>query len=685
VGSGFLMMGALLIACGFAGYHVAGTLSASLDTVTGPIWRTAEAAKLGTEGVQLQLIAVDRLLDAHDSAAEQQLAAASRQTEEAYEQIRGTGLVTADQLQTLRAGMDRFGEARQRLVVADSAFAASRSELSAAAKAFQDFLSDVERIASQHLLAVQMHDTGETEQTQDTPAAASGEGAAAAAGPAEAASDEWVTVNSVGEARLALLTRLYLLDRALGSREGVTEDEAMKTALSDLRLATESLAESALFVRRSVRSGPLAGQTYAQALTAHLARHGEQVATVLERHRTLLQARDVYRDAAAALMQLGEEFTGASRQRVEAETLSFSAVASTGHRIILVTMLLGLALAAPAYWLTARSIVRPLAEVHQQLRDMAEGEGDLSVSLRVQGSDEIATLASTFNAFTGKLRTIIRSLQESIERLAATADQISEVAEETGLQVQRQQREVDMVAGAMEELSSSFQGVSGNTAHAAQNASAADQAAGIGQGLVRETVASIGNLAHEVELATRVVNELGHKSERIGTVLDVIRDISEQTNLLALNAAIEAARAGEQGRGFAVVADEVRNLAARTHQSTREIQATIDELQQGAREAIAVMERGRSQTGASVQQAGNAGQSLEQVTRMIAGISELSAHIARAVEEQNRTVEEAGRSVVGIRDVTALTATRAEDLTRVTQSLGRVAEELQGLARQFKV
>jgi hypothetical protein len=297
------MMGVLLIACGVASYHVAGTLSASLGAVTGPIWRTAEAAKAGTQAVQLQLIAVDRLLRSREAASERLLADARRETDAAYEQVRAAGLVSAAQLGVLREGMDRFEAAREALLAADAAFQSSEQTLAAEAAAFQDFLTDVERIASQQLLAHQMHDTGEAAPTRPAaadpdrgaqssgpaavvdavePVAVAGDESAAVAAPEPAApggaepatvspeapveaaggaDDDWATLNSVGEARLALLTRLYLLGQLLAGRgDGVTR-EALQTALSDLRMASGSIAESPVFRERSLRSGPHAGRT----------------------------------------------------------------------------------------------------------------------------------------------------------------------------------------------------------------------------------------------------------------------------------------------------------------------------------------------------------------------------------------------------------------------------------------
>jgi methyl-accepting chemotaxis protein len=677
------MVGALLVACGYAGYRVAATLSESVSVVTGPIWGTSEAAAQGTQGVQQQLIAVDLILGAHEGAGRAMLAQAETRTNQAYDRVRAAEVVSSAQLQTLRTEMDAFAAARESLLEADRGYRAASGRLSAGAAAFQDFLTDVERIASQQLLALQMMDpgkagTGGGDGTTTEPGAPSADAAGATEG-------EWATVHAVGETRLALLTRLYLVRRVLDAPDDTGAADGLKTAFEDLEMAARSVAGNPLFGTRTLRSGPHAGETYARTLSGFVARHAEELADTVGRYRALVQARQQYQRRAKALMDLGEQFTAESGQRVAAETERVAAVATTGTRTILATLLLGLLLAAPAFWLTARSVTRPIAEVSRQLRHLAQGEGDLSAAISVKGNDEIADLANTFNAFVGKLAGMVRSLQATVERLGVAAGQISRVADQTGSQVQHQQRELDAVAGAMDDLSGGFQEVAASTTQAAGNAGAADQAAGNGRELVAATVARIGRLAEEVEQATRVVNDLGHKSERIGTVLEVIRDISEQTNLLALNAAIEAARAGEQGRGFAVVADEVRSLAARTHDSTREIQTTIDALQSGVREAIEVMARGQAQVTASVQQAGHAGQSLEQVTRMVAGISERSAHIARTVEDQTRTVGGVGQSVSSIREVAAQTAHSATELVRATQALGGVADELKGLTSQFKV
>jgi methyl-accepting chemotaxis protein len=385
------------------------------------------------------------------------------------------------------------------------------------------------------------------------------------------------------------------------------------------------------------------------------------------------------------LMQTVEQMTADNRAQVEVETGELQRLVATGANSIIIAILLGLLVAVLAFMLTLRAIVRPIREVRDQLGSLSQGGGGLNVTLSVKGSDETAQLAQGFNAFTSKLRDMIAGVQESVNRLVSTTDDISRIADKAGEAVRYQQQEVASVTNAVAELTGSLQEVTANTFQAAERAGLADKETSQGRALVQQTLLLIQVVATEVEQATRVVNELGEKSESIGGVLDVIRGISEQTNLLALNAAIEAARAGEQGRGFAVVADEVRGLAARTNDSISEIQVMIDQLQQGTSQAIKVMTQARSQTQACVEPANQADTRLDQIAGMVRSITELNRGIANAAEAQHLTVVGVEKNLAGINEVAANTSSSAVELTTSTQVLSQLADELQALVGEFRV
>ena len=336
-------------------------------------------------------------------------------------------------------------------------------------------------------------------------------------------------------------------------------------------------------------------------------------------------------------------------------------------------------------WLGILMITKPLNRAVEAMNDIAHGEGDLTQRLEVHGSDEIASLSTGFNTFIEKVQGIITQVAGSTSQLAAAAEEMSLVVDGTKQGIQRQRQETEQVATAMNEMVATVQEVASNAMSASDMANDADRQAQTGRDIVNKTVHSIEALANEVDKASQAINGLEKDSEQIGTVLDVIQGIAEQTNLLALNAAIEAARAGDQGRGFAVVADEVRGLASRTQSSTQEIQAMIERLQNGARDAVSVMQSGTKQAHASVEQASEAGTSLEEITNAVANISHMNSQIAHASQQQGTVAEEINQNIVNISTVAEDSSNGTEDLARSSVALAQLAAELQGMVAQFKV
>jgi len=347
----------------------------------------------------------------------------------------------------------------------------------------------------------------------------------------------------------------------------------------------------------------------------------------------------------------------------------------------LVAMVVGLMVAA----FITRGITRPVHQAVTAMEDIAEGEGDLTRRLEEQGNNEISMLARSFNKFAEKVRMVVADVTRHTEEVAAASEEMSHITKLTNDGVNKQRSEIDQVASAMNEMTATVQEVAKNATEASTSASNADEEAVGGKRIVLATIEAINSLAGEVDTATGVIKQLESQSDNIGGVLDVIKGIAEQTNLLALNAAIEAARAGEQGRGFAVVADEVRTLASRTQESTQEIEAMIVQLQTGARDAVAAMEKGHHAAQASVEQAAEAGTSLEKITSAVATISDMNTQIASAAEEQSSVAEEINRNVVNINSMAEDVTHGAEQTSTSSGALAELASQLQSLVRQFKI
>ncbi|MFW2373753.1 MAG: methyl-accepting chemotaxis protein [Gammaproteobacteria bacterium] len=377
-----------------------------------------------------------------------------------------------------------------------------------------------------------------------------------------------------------------------------------------------------------------------------------------------------------------------SEQTIEAANESAQNMADTireSHASMLVNVSLGLIFCILIVLFVPRIIIKPLQAILHRVEDIAQGEGDLTLRIEVNAKDEGGKLAAAFNRFVEKLHAIVREIVASSHNLSSSSEHMADIVRESYEAMKGQRMETESVVTAIHEMSATVQEVARNAAHAAQAAQEGDSQAKEGRMVIGDTIAGIHSLATEVENASQVISQLENDTSAIGTVLDVIKGIAEQTNLLALNAAIEAARAGEQGRGFAVVADEVRTLAQRTQQSTQEIEEMIERLQTGVQRAVTVMQEGRNQATESVARAGKAESSLNGITHAIESISDMNAQIASAAEEQTAVAEEINRSMIKVSELTEQTEAGAKETSASVNALIEMAISQERLVSQFKI
>jgi methyl-accepting chemotaxis protein len=335
-------------------------------------------------------------------------------------------------------------------------------------------------------------------------------------------------------------------------------------------------------------------------------------------------------------------------------------------------------------FLVKKLVTQPLTEVISALENIASGEGDLTQRLTLKHTGEIALVEASFNDFVDKIQTLVKSIQSSVQDTTAVSQAVHLASEETQSILKNQQEETDHVAAAITQMSASTREIANNVQLTADSAVQVNTDANEVSAIVTESIDSINGLSEQLTDASNVINALESDVQDIASVLDVIRAIAEQTNLLALNAAIEAARAGEQGRGFAVVADEVRALASRTQESTSQIQTTIEQLQTGTNSAVKVMEESQIKSKTSVENAEKSGKSINSILNSTEQINDMASQIATAVEQQSAVSEEINKNVNQI--VTA-GKNSLEQLTQVTNSSQRMhlaSEKLSELTQQFK-
>ncbi|MEZ8742961.1 methyl-accepting chemotaxis protein [Photobacterium swingsii] len=369
---------------------------------------------------------------------------------------------------------------------------------------------------------------------------------------------------------------------------------------------------------------------------------------------------------------------------VQDEELAFASISQQMKFVLIASVVLYLVIAAIATYIIT-NLLRPLTELSKSVEQLAQGSGDLTQRIEIKRMDEIGELAENMNSFLGQLQMMIKGIVSQSMNLSQYAEQSAEQAEQASLKVSDQQNDVNQIATAIHEMSATSAEVASHAEMTASAAQASTEACESGKHVISQNREAITSLANQVQDAANVIHELESNAQNINQILSTIQGIAEQTNLLALNAAIEAARAGEQGRGFAVVADEVRVLSKRTHDSTEEIRSMIDTLQQNTRQAVDSMQSSTELAGQSVDYAGAASDSLNQITQTITEISDMASQIASAAEEQRAVSEDISRNTQAIKDVSDHLSVQTAEVSSSARDMNASAEAMRSDVSRFKV
>ncbi|MBU0525950.1 MAG: methyl-accepting chemotaxis protein [Pseudomonas sp.] len=470
---------------------------------------------------------------------------------------------------------------------------------------------------------------------------------------------------AVTTAKEAFILARYEVRGYTATTNAETEQKAvaqLDSAIASLKPLNVHFAETQQDALRQLET---ALGNYRSALIAYKAANSDAV-----------QARKEMTDQGAAIVTLSEQLYQIQLDRRDAE----SAQART---LQLISTLLALLVGIIAAVIITRQITGPLRDTLAVVERIASG--DLSQDVKVTRRDELGVLQQGIARMGVTLRDLISGIRDGVTQIASAAEELSAVTEQTSAGVNSQKIETDQVATAMHEMTATVQEVARNAEEASLAAAAADGEAREGDKVVNEAIAQIERLATEVARSTEAMSVLQQESDKIGSVMDVIKAVAEQTNLLALNAAIEAARAGEAGRGFAVVADEVRGLAQRTQKSTEEIEGLVAGLQNGTQQVSTVMNNSRALTDSSVALTRKAGTSLENITRTVSNIQSMNQQIAAAAEQQSAVAEEISRSIINVRDVSEQTAAASDETAKSSVELARLGNQLQMMVSHFRV
>jgi len=672
------MLTGLLVLCGIAGYIAANKLSTTMDFLLHEARDTVQGAAQTKINVLEQIQAMDKVLSVRKKTNITELDQGNASIKNSFQVIEAAQLINQSALSSLQNALDHFQTAQTPIINHHNNYYLTYGKLLDSSKRLEKTLAYFSELANQIIVEKQ------TNWDRKDPADENDSSEASEEDTSVNQSEEIFAASSSTEAKLALFSQLYYFGRLIAGDNNEQNKQSYNNAKTDLEVYVEDISSMELSDKK-ISKGPDVGKSYKDVLKQSFQNIQKYAIDGLAAFEQLQVSRSEYSDKAKLLLKEANNIEDISNKTIESKITNISEIKRSSFIIIFTVVSLGIFFAIINYFISYKIIVCPIKEVAEGLNDISEGNGDLTKKLIVKGKDEVADLAIGFNHFTDKIRSMVIQISAVIEQLNTTTNTVSTQSEQTENQMKQQQNETTNVDHAMKSLSEQVEYVSSSALSAEQTMQNVDQSLNVSQNVINNTLNSITEFAKDVSSATDVIIKVQNDSQEIGQVLDVIQGIAEQTNLLALNAAIEAARAGEQGRGFAVVADEVRTLASKTHDSTSEIKEIIDRLQQGSANASTVMERSREQANTTVESTGSASQSLNEINNNISEIRDVIKTINSATSQQNNQANLVSNNLANIIDISNKTSESSQKMNQITNNLNQLVNELQTLVGQFKV
>ena len=664
--SGFTLSTIIILLVGFIGFSGISKLSDDLSFIVGPAWDSADGAMEATIGLEAQMLAVEKIFQGyHYDKGLESIKQAEQSTDEAIDRLKNAELMDAAEIESFTSKKAQYKKLLDEVLREYKEFAFLKYQYDENAEKFVKLSNEMEAIGD-----------ATVEQLEKSPAQLTSWNSGL--------KNMWLAADGGMESSIGLLSGLYHMARFIAkSEEHSAAQYNLNEALSFQKEAAEEMFGTGAF--KGNAGSKWQNQSYEDAYKSQLAKH-EELTNKLFAAAHAYQTTHVKYIAIAdeLLSQLGL-FEESGDQVVENEVNVIHKIQQTTQSMMMMTAIGGVIVAVLFSLFLLRSILSPLKDISTRIEDIAQGEGDLTLRLNMQSKDELGTLGNHFDAFLDNIHNIISQVSSTSGTMSTEINEMDSVAQRTNESVDEQRRQTDLIATAINQMSSSGREIAQNTEQAARTTNDAKAVSQKAETIVTEAIATIGNLSSEIEDATGVISTLEDEVNQIVNVLNVIVGIAEQTNLLALNAAIEAARAGEHGRGFAVVADEVRGLAGRTQQSTEEIQEMIDRLKSGSQRAVEVMTRSNVQSQNTVQQSEQVQQALNQISSSVSEINEINQLVAAASEEQSCVCEEMEKNVQTVVDVATMTSEGMEQTSARCQQANQLNQDLSNLVNRFRV